>query len=145
MTIPLDDQGKRDAAWAAKDAKAVSPKIDTPPGEKPKRKGTNNGKPPKGWPWAAEFWKPRDTVSTLDERIEAADWAKKQALTLEAYATELQQITDDDPWPPVPPILDALGYIDMTVNANADNSEDVVWSNAEVLALLRELRAKLAP
>jgi hypothetical protein len=37
----------------------------------------------------------------------------------------------------------ALGFIDMTISANEDHSEVVTWDNAEVLELLREVRALL--
>lgn len=40
-------------------------------------------------------------------------------------------------------VLDTVGYIDVTVTANAGNGPDVVWSTPEVLELLADIRHRL--
>ncbi len=74
-------------------------------------------------------------MSELGDRIRSeANIASRpgQYATLTAIAEEVEAVE-----------ARTLGFIDQTLYANGDSSDAVTWRNAEVLSLLREIRATL--
>lgn len=101
------------------------------------------------WPDPAPMFDGPEAVPDGAPAVVVIEETKIRGLDGKAYTRPAPRAPEEPPARPVvvtsirDRVLDAVGYIDMTVTANEDNGRDVMWSTPEVIELLADIRHRL--